>query len=121
MLFLWTTDAHLKSAIEVMEAWGFKYVTVAFYWLKKERSGKDVCFMGKWTMKSCEICLFGKRGKPQRVSKNVRQLVKAVRGKHSEKPKQVRDRIVHLMGDLPRIELFARQKVDGWDNWGNEL
>jgi N6-adenosine-specific RNA methylase IME4 len=41
--------------------------------------------------------------------------------RHSKKPNEARDRIVQLMGDLPRIELFARQKTDGWDVWGNEV
>lgn len=121
ILFMWSTDAHLKEAIGIMEAWGFEYVTVAFYWLKKETSGKDVCFFGRWTMKSMEICLLGKRGKPQREAKNVRQLVRATRREHSRKPDEVRERIVELMGDLPRIELFARRKVEGWDCWGNEV
>ena len=120
-LFMWSTDAHLKEAIDVMESWGLTYTTVAFYWLKQEKSGKDVCFFGRWTMKSMEICLLGKRGKPQRYGKNVRQLLRAERGTHSQKPSEIRGRIVELMGDLPRIELFARQKVDGWDCWGNEV
>ena len=72
-------------------------------------------------MKSVEICLLGKRGRPQRKRKNIRQLVRATRRSHSQKPDEVRDRIVNLMGDLPRIELFARQCVPGWDAWGNQL
>lgn len=121
VLFLWSTDAHLKDAIQVMEAWGFKYITVGFYWLKQEKSGKDVCFFGRWTMKSMEICLLGKKGNPKRINKNIRQLIRAKRQSHSQKPDIVRDNIVNLMGDLPRLELFARQKVDGWDSWGNEI
>lgn len=121
ILFLWSTDAHLQEAIEIINAWGFEYITVAFYWLKQEKSGKDVCLFGRWTMKSVELCLLAKRGSPQRQSKNVRQLVRAIRNGHSEKPNEVRERIVQLMGDLPRIELFARRKVEGWDCWGNEV
>jgi len=68
-----------------------------------------------------ELCLLGKIGQPQRISKEVKQIVIAPRSKHSEKPKEVRNRIVKLMGDLPRIELFAREKTDGWDSWGNEV
>ena len=66
------------------------------------------------------VCL-QKGGHPKRVAKNVKQIVMAHRGRHSEKPTEVRDRIVQLMGDLTRIELFARIKVDGWDAWGNEI
>ena len=57
ILFMWTTDAHLPDALSVIEAWGFKYKTIAFIWNKKEVSGKQVCFMGQWTMKGSEICL----------------------------------------------------------------
>ena len=79
--------------------------------------------MGIWTMKGGEICLLATKGKVHSkiVSHKVRQLVEAARGEHSQKPKEVRDRIVQLMGDLPRIELFAREKVEGWDAWGNEV
>ena len=125
VLFLWTTDSHLSTALEVIEAWGFRYVTIAFIWNKKEKSGKQVCYFGKWTMKGSEICLLGTRGKPHGLiqSHKVRQLVEAVRDrtKHSGKPDEVRNRIVELMGDLPRIELFAREATEGWDVWGNEV
>ena len=61
------------------------------------------------------------RGHPKRVNKGVYQAILAPQRKHSQKPDEIRDRIVKLMGDLPRIELFARQKVEGWDCWGNEV
>lgn len=125
VLFLWTTDAHLPLAIRVMESWGMPYKTVAFVWNKKEKSGKQVCYYGKWTMKGTELCLLGAKGKANSLiqSHKVRQLVEVQRDRsnHSGKPSEVRDRIVQLMGDLPRIELFARQKVEGWDSWGNEV
>ena len=124
--FMWTTDAHIPDALKVMEAWGFKYKTVAFIWNKKERSGKQVCYMGQWTMKGSEIVLLGTKGKMTQylLSRKVRQLVEAPRDrtKHSKKPFQVRDRIEWMFGfELPRIELFARQKTKGWDVWGNEV
>ena len=123
VLFMWTTDAHLPLAIRVMESWGLPYKTIAFVWNKKEKSGKQVCYYGKWTMKGTELCLLGARGRANSLIKlhNVRGLVEAERGKHSEKPNEVRERIAELMGNLPRIELFARRKVDGWDCWGNEV
>lgn len=121
VLFLWTTDAHLPYAIEIMRAWGFEYATVAFVWNKKERSGKQVCYYGYWTMKGTELCLLGRRGKVKPKGHNIRQLVEAERKEHSVKPVEVKERIVKLMGDLPRIELFARQKTEGWDVWGNEI
>ena len=122
-LFLWSTDAHLKEAIEVMESWGFKYVTVAFIWEKITSTGKTCTSIGTWTLKSYEMCLFGTKGKMLKYKKtnNVHQKILAFRKAHSEKPNEARKRIVALFGDLPRIELFARQKTNGWDVWGNEI
>lgn len=117
----WTTDAHLPFAIEVMKCWGFTYATIGFVWNKKEKSGKQVCYYGYWTMKGTEICLLGRKGKVKPIKHNVRQLVEAERREHSRKPDIVRDKIVELLGDLPRIELFARQRTKGWDVWGDEV
>ena len=120
-LFLWVTNSHLKEGLEVMKSWGFKYVTVAFVWVK-HYSSSSICYnYAPWTMQSTEFCLFGKKGKPKRIKKNIKQLVESVRTKHSVKPDEVRNRIVELMGNIPRIELFARQRFEGWDAWGNEV
>lgn len=121
VLFLWTTDAHLPYAIEIMKAWGFDYATVGFTWLKKTSTGKQVCYYGYWTLKGVEMCLLGRKGKPKPINHKIRQIVEAKRREHSRKPDEVRNRIVELMGNLPRIELFARQKTLGWDVWGNEV
>ena len=123
VLFIWTTDAHLEEAMKVIKSWGFKYKTIGFTWLKREKSGVQSCYVGFWTLKCGEICLLATKGKMNKYLKkrNVRQLVEATRGRHSEKPEEVRRRIVEMFGDIPRIELFARQKVDGWDSWGNEI
>ena len=121
--FMWATDAHLKDAIRLYEAWGFRYVTVAFVWLKKTVNGRTVYNLAPWTLKNCELCLLGTRGRMTQYKQknNVPQLVEAVRGRHSEKPEEVRRRIEELFGDVPRIELFARRRVPGWDCWGNEV
>jgi N6-adenosine-specific RNA methylase IME4 len=121
VLFMWAVSPQLPEALQVMSSWGFKYVTVAFCWSKHSKNGKKIKNLGRWTMGNIEICLLGRKGKPQRICKNVYQLVEAERTKHSKKPEEVRDRIVSLMGDIPRIELFARQKTEGWDVWGNEV
>lgn len=121
VLFMWAVSPLLPEALEVMKSWGFKYITVAFVWSKHTKNKIKVSNMGRWTMGNVEVCLLGKKGKPQRICKNIKQLVEAERTEHSKKPDEVRKRIVELMGDLPRIELFARQKVDGWDVWGNEV
>lgn len=122
-LFMWSTDAHLKEAIETIEAWGFKYITVSFVWEKKTATGKTVANLGAWTMKNYELCLLGTKGamlKHKKVN-NIYQKVEEERTVHSRKPAKVRMNIESLFGDLPRIELFARQRVDGWDAWGNEV
>lgn len=122
-LFMWATDAHIKEAIRLMEAWGFKYVTIAFIWAKTTKTGKQVCNLGAWTMKNCEICLFGTRGAmlKYKQSNNVKQLFYAERREHSRKPDCVRGFIEQLFGDIPKIELFAREEFDGWDAWGDEV
>ena len=121
VLFMWATSPLLIQAFELMKKWGFEYKTAAFCWNKISNKGAVVYNIGKWTMGSVEICLLGVKGNPKRIRKDVKQYVKAVRTKHSRKPVVVRERIVQLMGDVPRIELFAREAVDGWDAFGNEV
>ena len=122
-LFMWTTDAHLPEALEVIKVWGFKYKSIAFIWVKRTNGWKLCANIGAWTMKNAEICLIATKGgmTKHKKRKNVYQLVEAVRKGHSEKPQEVRDKIIEIFGDLPRIELFARKKVEGWDCWGNEV
>ena len=76
--------------------------------------------MGHWTRATAELCLLAVRGHPKRQAKDVHQVIISHVEEHSKKPDEVRERIERLMGDVPRIELFARQKADGWDVWGNE-
>jgi len=77
--------------------------------------------MGYYTRSNPEMCLLATKGKPKRLSKSVRQLIVSKLEQHSKKPDEIRNRIVELCGDIPRIELFARQRVEGWDCWGNEV
>jgi len=120
-LFLWATMPLLQEALDVIEAWGFTYTTCAFTWVKLNPLGVGIYSgMGHWTNGNAELCLFAKKGKPKREAKNVKQIVMSPRGRHSAKPIEVRDRIVSLIGDVPRIELFAREIADCWDSWGND-
>lgn len=121
VLFMWATSPLLPEALEVIKAWGFKYVTVAFVWSKHTKNKKKIHNLGRWTMGNVELLLLARRGRPRRIIKNVKQLVEAERTIHSKKPDEVRKRIITLMGDVPRIELFAREKTPGWDVWGNEV
>lgn len=79
--------------------------------------------MGNWTRANAELCLLGVRGKPKRMDAGVHSVIMSHIEEHSKKPAETRDRIVKLMagGGLPKIELFARQSIDGWDCWGNEV
>lgn len=125
ILFIWTTDYHLAKCIEVIKAWGFEYKTIAFVWAKKNKKGDQVCFMGAYTMKSgCELCLLATKGKDAHklvIKHNVKSFIEYPRQEHSKKPDIIRNKIVELCGDIPKIELFARQKIDRWDVWGNEV
>jgi len=122
VLFMWATWPMLPESLDVIKAWGFQYKSVGFVWVKKNRSDCYEFFgLGRWTRGNTEFCLLATRGKPRRVAKGVNQLCFfPIRG-HSRKPDEIRHRIVELMGDLPRVELFAREKHDGWDCWGNEV
>ena len=122
VLLMWVCDPLLDQAFKVIDAWGFKFKTVGFTWAKTNR--KSLGFftgLGYWTRGNPEMCLLATKGRPKRVSKSVSQLVVDIRREHSRKPDRIRDDIVNLCGDLPRIELFARQKTKGWDVWGNEV
>lgn len=137
VLFMWATMPLLQEAFEVIKSWGFNYRTCAFVWVKQNPNNDykhpELFFptdkgafniysgIGHWTNGNAELCLFGKRGEPKRLNKDVKQIVLAPRSRHSEKPPEVRDRIVRLMGDLPRIELFARQKTKGWTAVGYDI
>ncbi len=121
-LFMWATFPMLSDAMQVMSAWGFEYKTAGFVWTKRnKKADTDFFGMGNWTRANAEICLLGVKGKPKRVSAAVRQVIRSPIARHSEKPQEVRERIVQLMGDLPRVELFARTKTPGWAAWGNEV
>lgn len=118
---MWATFPMLREALEVIEAWGFTYKTVAFNWVKQNKTGAGLFWgLGNWTRSNSEICLLAVKGKPKRMSARVHSVILSPIQQHSRKPAETRDRIVELMGDLPRIELFAREAAPGWDAWGDE-
>lgn len=120
-LFLWVTFPCLLDGLRVLEAWGFRYTTCGFTWVKMNATGFGIFTgLGNYTRANTELCLLGMKGSLPRISRSVRQVVLSPVLKHSQKPSIIREGIVQLFGDLPRIELFARQKVEGWDCWGNE-
>jgi len=122
ILFLWATYPKIQTAFETIKRWGFTYKTVAFTWVKQNKLGNGLWLgLGYWTRANAEICLLATKGHPHRINAGIRQVIISPRRKHSQKPDEARDRIIQLVGDLPRIELFARQKTEGWDVWGNEV
>lgn len=121
-LFLWSTFPMLPEALETIKAWGFQYKTLAFCWVKRNRKSPGWFWgLGNWTRSNPEVCLLAVRGRPARASASVHSLIEAPVGRHSAKPEEARARIVELVGDVPRIELFARERVPGWDAWGDEV
>lgn len=121
-LFMWITFPCLYEALEVLEAWGFSYKTVAFVWVKQNRKSESLFWgMGYWTRANAELCVLATKGHPKRQSSSVHQVIISHVQEHSRKPDETRFRIVQLMGDIPRIELFARQSSEGWAVWGNEV
>ena len=100
----------------------FLWVTIAFVWVEQNKKADSLFWgMGHWTRSNAEFCILATKGNPKRVSASVHQVILSHIERHSKKPQEARDRIVQLMGDLPRVELFAREKYDGWDAWGNEV
>lgn len=138
VLFLWVTNPMLKEGLETIERWGFKYKTVGFNWFKKNKIADSWFWgLGYWTRSNTELCLIATKGNISRISKSVHQIIDSEDNgsldgfdsfqivskieRHSAKPRIVREKIVELLGNLPRIELFARENFDGWDSWGNEV
>jgi N6-adenosine-specific RNA methylase IME4 len=117
LLFLWTSSPHLPQALELIEAWGFKYMTIAFVWDKQKINP------GYYTMSQCELCLVAKRGKipSPRGTRNERQFISEMRRKHSQKPDEIRTRIHRMFPTQKKLEMFARTKTDHFDVFGNQV
>lgn len=120
-LFVWATYPTLPYVFKVIDAWGFKYKTLAFQWVKNYKNGKPFFGIGHWTRSNTEPCFLAVKGDIKRLNNSVSQLIFSEIRRHSEKPPETRELITKLMGDLPRIELFARQSAQGWDSWGNQV
>ena len=122
LLAMWHVGPMPEEALLLVKAWGFKLKTMkGFSWHKETKRGKSHFGMGNWTRANTEDCLFAVRGKPKRICAGVRQYISApVRG-HSRKPDEARGRLVELVGDVPRLEMFAREVCPGWDAWGDEV
>jgi N6-adenosine-specific RNA methylase IME4 len=127
VLFLWATDPMLPKALELIEAWGFAFKTVGFYWAKTNKRAKLDALapqdfftgLGYWSRANVEQCLLATRGSPPRMAKDVKRLIISPRREHSRKPDETYSRIERLARG-PYLELFARQSRPGWDRWGDQ-
>lgn len=133
-LFLWTTGPFLMKAKEIGRAWGFKYSSSGFVWMKLKRSvGKDQLQMislaelprflhvgmGHTTRKNVEFCLLFRRGNAKRLDRSVQEAIIAPVREHSRKPDEAFERALRYAAG-PYLELFSREERDGWTTWGNE-
>lgn len=122
VLVMWWIGSMPQEAIDLVHAWGFTIKNMnGFVWVKLTKKLLAFFGMGFWTRAGSESAIIATKGKPKAFNKNIRAVRHEVVGRHSEKPASFRDDIVELCGDVPRIELFSRQRVDGWDAWGNEI
>ena len=122
ILFLWTTYPFLQESFRVVEAWGFSYKTVGFVWVKQNIKNEGLFFgIGNYTRSNSEICLIGTKGKLPRQDNSILNTQLAPRLSHSTKPHLFRSLIEKLYGELPRLELFARERFAGWDAVGNQI
>lgn len=130
ILFMWWVASQPVEALKVVESWGFTLKTMTgFNWVKTTKNDLLDFGMGFWTRAGSELCLIAVKGKPKRKSCGVRSVelfpieetIFARNEKHSKKPEIFKNRIVELMGDIDRIELFARENSVGWDVYGNEV
>lgn len=120
VLLIWVTMPMIPQALEVIKAWGFKYKTCGFDWLKLNRTNKNLFSgTGYWTRANGELCFLATRGKPKRIGKDVPQAILAERREHSRKPDVAYERIERLLHG-PYVELFARAPRAGWTSWGNQ-
>lgn len=135
-LFIWVVQPMLPEAMRVIEAWGFKFKTVAFCWIKMPGSWADISDqlsliptrvrprlgLGYHTRSGMEQCWLAVRGKGyKRAQLGIEQVLHAPLREHSRKPDEIAERIVKLTGHVPRIELFARNFRTGWDVWGDDV
>ena len=122
ILFLWATFPKIQEALDVIKAWGFEYKTIGFNWVKLNPKNKKPFFgVGWYTKSNAEVCLIGVKGKAPKVSNSISSIIIEPRGRHSEKPDTARKRIIEFCGDIPRIELFARERTKGWTSIGYDI
>lgn len=123
-LFLWVLNGFLPPALEVMNAWGFRFVTVPFIWRKITSTGKDRTGLGPYTLPGVEQCWLGIRGEATKIIRlhtGIKQVQSFPVGKHSQKPPQFRAFIEQMTIRSRRLEMFARESAPKWHAFGNQV
>lgn len=120
LLQMWVLDTHLEQALRIGRAWGFAYKTLGLVWHKMSPGGMAYIGLGHWYRSGGEISLLFTRGAPTRLDRSVRQFIHSPVREHSRKPEDQYRRLERLCAG-PRLELFARQRRPGWDQWGDQV
>ncbi len=122
-LFLWSTWPHLPDALQVIDAWGFEYKTIAWVWVKAKSNGLGFHWgMGSYTRSNSEPCLLAIKGRPPVVaSRSIQSVIYSSVMRHSKKPEDQYRKINALYPNESSVELFARRQHPGWDVFGNEV
>jgi len=115
VMFMWTTAPKLVESIDLLKAWGFVYKSHAIW-------DKDKIGMGYWFRGQHELLLVATKGdvSPPLPEYRISSVIKQPRGKHSKKPEMLYEYLKKAFPHLSKIEMFARQRVDGFSLWGNE-
>jgi N6-adenosine-specific RNA methylase IME4 len=128
ILFMWTTSSMLARSIDLMRHYGLEFRGVAFAWIKTKKDGTPVGAQGyrpSIVKPIIELVIAGSRvmiGRPLPLaSESICQTIYAPRGRHSEKPPDVHERLEVMYPDARRLEMFARSRRPQWTAWGNEL
>jgi len=122
ILFLWVTFPILDQVFDLIKWWGFNYSTVGFVWVKSKKDNTGFAFgLGNWTRSNAELCLIATKGSIERKDASISQIIYSPKEGHSKKPAIVKKKIVQLVGELPRIELFGRERTPGWDIMGDQI
>ncbi len=123
ILIMWYVGSMPQEAIDLVHTWGFKIKNMnGFVWRKLTKKGLPFFGMGFYTRAGSESAIIAVKGKGSSLIKNrsIRAVIEASVSVHSKKPEIFKDQIVKLVGDIPRLEMFARQSTDGWDLFGDE-
>jgi N6-adenosine-specific RNA methylase IME4 len=122
VLIMWWVGSMPQEALDLVSAWGFKVKNMnGFVWKKLTVKLKNFFGMGFYTRAGSESAIIAVKGKPKVLSHSVRAVLDSPARKHSQKPDEFRSLIVEMLGDLPRLEMFARESAEGWDVFGNEV